>query len=447
MPQRVAELSYLESTDATVSRNGLTLWLATESKTFVVDTQEPFRFVFRLERGGKTIDPATVDYVLKVDQAEIIDSGQVELKNGEGSVQAQGSRPCFMHVEITYGDPADGGIRHCCGVGIAPERIEPSMEIPSDFDAFWDRQKARLEGIPFEPVITPIDHDSHPHLHGFSHQELLDLDLSKVEIGDYQLKCLDKPVSGIYTRPRNREAGKHPAMLCVQGAGVFPTRPHNFVAHAEKGYLVFEMNVHGISNLEPEDYYRELAEGPLNKYVTFGRHDRESSYWLGAFLRVKRGLDFLMAQPEWDGRILVIRGSSQGGAQAMAGAYLEPRVTALAASVPAMCDPTRALKGHSFSSHLIEKDDRGRPVPETVETSRYFDCANFMRRMDCEGCFSVGHLDGTCRPSSIFAAYNAFNGRKRMLHQPYSAHANTPTALETIETFVDDHIRRMQAEL
>ncbi len=38
------------------------------------------------------------------------------------------------------------------------------------------------------------------------------------------------------------------------------------------------------------------------------------------FLRMERAIDFLASQPEWDGRILIVTGSSQGGGQAIVAA-------------------------------------------------------------------------------------------------------------------------------
>ena len=57
-------------------------------------------------------------------------------------------------------------------------------------------------------------------------------------------------------------------------------------------------------------------------------------------LRLVRALDFLTAQPEWDGRTVVVHGSSQGGYQSLVAAGLDPRVTFFAAGIPGGCDHT-----------------------------------------------------------------------------------------------------------
>ncbi len=58
-----------------------------------------------------------------------------------------------------------------------------------------------------------------------------------------------------------------------------------------------------------------------------------------------RALDFLTAQPEWNGRTVIVSGSSQGGAQALVAVGLDSRLTFFAAGVPAMGDHTRFKAG------------------------------------------------------------------------------------------------------
>jgi cephalosporin-C deacetylase-like acetyl esterase len=63
------------------------------------------------------------------------------------------------------------------------------------------------------------------------------------------------------------------------------------------------------------------------------------------FLRVIAALDILTDRPEWDGRTLITRGTSQGGAQSLAAAALDPRVTLSVAGVSAMCDLSGMVVG------------------------------------------------------------------------------------------------------
>jgi hypothetical protein len=67
--------------------------------------------------------------------------------------------------------------------------------------------------------------------------------------------------------------------------------------------------------------------------------------FLGMFPRLVRAIDFLTSQPEWDGCVVIVFGSSQWGAQVIVAAGLDPRVTFFAAGIPAMCDHIGILAG------------------------------------------------------------------------------------------------------
>src|SRR5690606_31768012 len=104
-----------------------------------------------------------------------------------------------------------------------------------------------------------------------------------------------------------------PAILTVHGAGVRSSSLGG-PAGLAKTYqaIAMDINAHGIPNGQTKEFYDALSAGELKGYPHFGREDRETSYFLGMFLRVQRALDFLTSQPEWDGQVLVVQGSSQG---------------------------------------------------------------------------------------------------------------------------------------
>ena len=112
------------------------------------------------------------------------------------------------------------------------------------------------------------------------------------------------------------------------------------VGWAKQNFLALDINAHGLPNGKSDQFYSDLSKGDLKDYRTFGRESRDTIYFRGMFLRLVRALDFLTAQPEWDGKTVVVFGSSQGGYQAIVAAGLDSRVTFFAAGVPAGCDHT-----------------------------------------------------------------------------------------------------------
>jgi cephalosporin-C deacetylase-like acetyl esterase len=187
--------------------------------------------------------------------------------------------------------------------------------------------------------------------------------------------------------------------------------------------LALDINAHGIPNGQPDQFYKDLSAGKLAGYPHFGKDDRETSYFLGMYLRLIRAMEFLEAQPEWDGKIFMVEGTSQGGGQSLAAAGLNPKVTLLCAGVPAICEHTGVIAGWPL---LVTRDASGNPDPKVLEASRYFDAMNFAARTKADALVSVGFIDGVCRPTSVYAAYNNLLGKKEMLNKPLMNHAVAP---------------------
>jgi cephalosporin-C deacetylase len=55
-------------------------------------------------------------------------------------------------------------------------------------------------------------------------------------------------------------------------------------------------------------------------------------------------------------------------------------------------------------------------------TLSYFDGVNFSKRAKAQALFSVGLMDDICPPSTVYAAYNAWQGAKEMSVWPYNRH-------------------------
>src|SRR5262249_36550651 len=182
---------------------------------------------------------------------------------------------------------------------------------------------------------------------------------------DVQVECVGKPVSGYFGRPKDAKPKSLPAILFVHGAGVrSASLGSTHWSTLEGGMLSFDINAHGIPNGKPEEFYKALSDGELKGYPSFGREDREQCYFKGMFLRLIRAIDFLTAQPEWDGKTLIVYGSSQGGFQAFAAAGLDARVTFICAGVPAGCDHTGTVVNRINGwPKIVPLDDQGNPDP------------------------------------------------------------------------------------
>lgn len=369
---------------------------------------EKVTFTIAARDGTSDLDASTIAWTLSVD-------GHNPLASGTGTT-AKGSldRPGFLLVTAIY-TAADGKkITGYGAAGVSPTAIPPSMPAPDDFDAFWTEQKKALAEVPLTFTAEP--------------SPLAAPNGATIEAADLTIACEKNgpPVSGYFAKPKGSSAKSLPAVLWVHGAGVRSASLPSALGGARDGFLSMDINAHGIPNGKPEAFYKALAEGELKTYRFDGNTDREKIYFRGMSLRLVRAIDFLTSQPEWDGKTVAVIGHSQGGLQALVAGGLDERVTFIGSGVPAGCDHTgmqvdRIAGWPKIVSRLAD----GSYDPAAIEASRYIDAVNFAARCKAEAIVSVGFIDRTCPPTSVYAAYNVLPGKKTMLNYPAMGHAST----------------------
>ncbi len=405
------------------ARADIHVGVKTDRENALYHVGETVTFHVSVSDGDTAVTTGELAYELSNDGAHRIDAGTRAVDGKPVSISGALPIPGFLRCTVVYTD--DAGKQHTAVAagGFDPLEIPASMAPPEDFDAFWAEKKAAQAKLPMNPRLTPVP----PKVEG-------------VSAFDLQLDALGgAPVSGYYSRPANATAKSLPAVLWVHGAGVRSSAQRDNIA--AEGMLVLDINAHGIPNGKDKAYYDKLAQGELSDYRHRGREDRETYYFLGMYFRILRALDFLTAQPEWDGKVLITRGSSQGGGQSLVAAGLDPRVTALIANVPAMCDHTSVINGWP---RLVPREEDGTPDPAVLQASRYFDAMNFATRTKAHALVAVGFIDNTCRPTSVYAAYNQLRGDKQMLNKPLMAHAISPEWYPMAMKFMKDHIAQMK---
>jgi cephalosporin-C deacetylase-like acetyl esterase len=375
--------------------------------------------VFELKAAGEDVPPKglPVDYTIVRNGTRTIGQGHLLLKENTRPLNVTVDGAGAVVVKIT-----GAGVSAQAGAVFSPEKVQPSMPAPDDFKAFWDAKLAEMRALPMEISSTPVA-EVEEGLQGF----------------DIQINTLGKaPVSGYFVKPVNAAPKSLPAILYVHGAGWRGSSLFDAQRGAKMGMLAFDVNAHGLPNGMPDDFYKEQETGALKDYKFIGQGDREQFYFLHMYLRAVRALDFLTRQPEWDGQILVTFGSSQGGAQAIAVAGLDPRVTAVAANVPALCDLTACVAGRrpGWPAQVNCSDDA------ILETARYFDTANFARNTKADALLTVGLVDMTCPPTAVFSAYNQLQGEKEILLRPQMGHELPWDLYEAMEAHVKKHVQK-----
>lgn len=164
-----------------------------------------------------------------------------------------------------------------------------------------------------------------------------------------------KPARGYFAKPENAKLCMLLIVIYFHAAGIkgncCRSEPVNAMRYAKmgKGALCFDLNAHGMLNGQPESYYVDLEDNELKNYPQICAENKEQSYFMGMYLRLLRTIDYMTQQPEWDGKRILVLGESQGGGQSLIAAGLDKRVSAVVATVPAMCDWGGTLVGRKGS--------------------------------------------------------------------------------------------------
>jgi cephalosporin-C deacetylase-like acetyl esterase len=379
--------------------------------------------IFRVTGGS-----GVADYVVSKDGYATLSSGTVTLGKAPVEIRASLDEPGIIHCDVTpRGDATTKPIKATGGAAVDPHFIKPSQPPPDDFDAYWDAQKKLLAAEPAKPVLTPVKSPD-----------------DSVQTFDLQINCPGgAPVSGYLAIPKDAKPKSLPAILYPHSAGVRSSDLPHAVHGAKLNLIALDINAHGLPNGKPDKYYADLFAGDLKGYPARGiTEDRDHVYFRGMFLRLLRAIDYLSTRPEWDGKILIVQGSSQGGGQALVAAGLDQRVTLCLASVPALCDHT-GFKANRASGwpRIVPKDASGKYDEKAAETARYFDAMNFATRIKCNTYVTVGFIDKTCAATSVYAAFNAIPGdNKQILPQPGMGHAFPKNLQDLFDQFVIEHI-------
>jgi cephalosporin-C deacetylase-like acetyl esterase len=361
--------------------------------------------VWRLTvRGAPADSIKQASYILRQGGAAVIGRGVADFKDGAAAIKTSLNEPGTILAEITATNSAGMVVHALAGAAIAPEKIAVSSPCPSDFDAFWQAKLDELARVPENPVLVSETADRA----GVQYWSITMDNIRQTHIQGQ----LARPASG----------KKFPALLLVQWAGVYPLQKAWVTDRAAEGWLTLDISAHDLPIDEPKSFYDDLAKGALKNYVAIGNDDRERNYFLRMYLACYRAVEYLSQRSDWDGRTLVVSGTSQGGLQSFVTAGLNHKVTALMALVPAGCDDTgdQAGRNPGWPNWIA---NTGAHDPKKVRaTARYFDGVNFAARVQCPALIGLGLVDITSPPSGVFAAINQIPGSKQVVIMPDANH-------------------------
>jgi cephalosporin-C deacetylase len=277
------------------------------------------------------------------------------------------------------------------GAAVAPTLLQPAVPAPADFDSFWAAQLAKLRRIPANPVLTPMP-TSQPG----------------VKLFRIQLDSVGSHVHGYLAVPDRR--GKFPALILYQWAGVYPLQPDWATDRAAEGWLTFDVDAH---DLPPDQ-----GTGVPSDYPSIGDRSRDTSYFLNMYLRDTRALEYIRSSPRWDGKTVVLTGTSMGGQQSLVTAGLNPgKVTAVLVNEPAGADSNGDLHGRRAGYPNWDSSD-----PQVMRTALYFDTVNFTPHITAPTLIAIGFLDTTAPPVGLWTELDEMTAPTEAVPMIDSAH-------------------------
>jgi cephalosporin-C deacetylase len=348
-------------------------------------------------------------WTIRRNNSVVLKEGTLDLASGKDKIEVSATEPEMIYVAIepiakpagdssgavfTGGNTGRNNGRYAVGAAVAPMKIGLETPRPADFDSFWAEKLAAQAKIPINPVPTPVTSDT-----------------PGVEMNTFVLDALGSHAQGYVAKPTKE--GKFPALLLLQYAGVYALNAHSVAARAAEGWLVMDVDSH-------DKLPSETAGNAPKDYAMVGATDRETSYFLKMYLRDSRALDYLMTRSDWDGKTIVLMGTSMGGQQSLMLAGLRPeKITAVLVCVPAGADNNADLHQRKAGYPNWPSTDL-----KIMNTGRYFDPVNFASHIKAPVLAAIGFIDTVSPPAGIFTALNQIPVPKEPLPMIESEHNN-----------------------
>ncbi len=292
------------------------------------------------------------------------------------------------------------------------QTYKPERPEPADFEAFWSRTLAEARRFPLGARFEAVE------------SGLKLVDTFDVTFNGYG----GQPIKGWLLLPHGYD-GLLPCVVEYSGYGGGRGHPHDWLLFPNAGYALLAMDIRGQGSSwrtgDTPDYEPEGTGPQYPGFMTRGILRPEIYFYRRLFTDAVRAVEAARAHALVDKQRVAVNGGSQGGGMALAAAGLIPDLSAVITDVPFMCHFRRAVElvdtdpYHEIARYLSQHRDQVEVVFNTLD---YFDGMNFAPYAKAPALFSVGLMDETCPPSTVFAAYNHYAGKKDITVWPFNKH-------------------------
>jgi len=348
------------------------------------------------------------------------DDGKTErgegVSDGPLVVKTKIDRPGFVRLTVNVLDANgkalmgrteqfDGG----AGAGVNEIVTTP---IPSDFNAFWDGELARMASVPMQGVLTPIASKD-----------------PDVAMNTFSVNTVpgEGPATGVVAWPKNASPKSLKMIVNVTGYGFGATGVSMNEVKSDGGRLVVSITRHGESPCEDKAYYKNLETNVLKGYCWRNTRSKTANDEFKMIMRDVRGLAFMKTLPQWNGKDIKVTGGSMGGFQSIALAALDKSVTECSAFIPWMID----LAGRTNCKRM------GGWLPDWTPELAYIDTINLATRVTCPVSMGIGLGDYVCPPSGQMLLFRNLKGPKTMSVTQNMGHGSQYGVQSAVYAFKD----------
>lgn len=286
-----------------------------------------------------------------------------------------------------------------------------------DVDAFWRATREQLAREPMEAKVEALA-EAVPY-------KTFKVTLRGLE-GAHFVARLAVPVQG--------EAPAKLWPVIVTAPGYSGKQQGVMLAECQRGYAVLQVFPRG------QGESAELWKWDGDK-LTSSLDRPEGAYYQGAYADVMRAIDFAASRDDLDRERIAVVGTSQGGGIALAVAALDPRVKAVVAHVPFLCDMRLAARTPgSLVKTLLDK--AGRNDEPALRTLDYFDPHELAPRLRVPALISAGGKDQLCPAATIRSVLERLAGERTTLKfYPDLAHTSCVDFYNVSWDWLDHHLR------
>jgi cephalosporin-C deacetylase len=287
----------------------------------------------------------------------------------------------------------------------------PAVAEPYDFESFWADQIDEVQSLPLAATFT-----------------LVDTVIRSAEVYDVSFAGHNgSRISGWLLVPHDLDA-ETPVVVEFVGYGGGRGVPADWLTWSCAGFAHFVMDTRGQGGSWRRSDTADagdLGEPSAKGFMTRGIANPADHYFTRLFIDAFRALQVPAAFEGLADRGVVSAGVSQGGGLALAAAHLGSSVVAVVPEVPFLAHIRRGAEVTDANPYA-EIADYCKVYPERVDsvfdTLSYIDVVNHARRALSPALFSVGLTDLITPPSTVFAAYNHYAGRKHIEVYTFNGH-------------------------